>query len=90
MNFIDVKIVLDLLKQEFKNNFDYGENEQTKNGLKYINVMINKGEYWIEKFLFFDKQGNIIPNYDRQMEIKKQIKELQKELKKLQKPIDKS
>lgn len=85
MNFVNVKIVLDWLKQQFENNFDYCENEQTKTGLKNINVMIyDNDEGWIEKFLFFDKQGNIIPNYDKQIEIKKQIKELQKELKKLQ------
>jgi hypothetical protein len=86
MNFINIKIVLDWLKQQFENNFDYCENEQTKTGLKSIKVTIyDNDEGWIEKFLFFDKQGNVIPNYDKQIEIKKQIKELQKELKKLQK-----
>ena len=82
MNFINVKIVLDLLKQQFEDKFDYLENEQTKTGLKSINIMIyDNDEGWIEKFLFFDKQGNIIPNYDKQIEIKKKIKELQKEVK---------
>ena len=86
MNFIDVKIVLDWLKQQFEDDFDYCENEQTVNGLKSINVMIyDIDEGWVEKSMFFDKQGNYIPNYDKQIEIKKQIEELQKELKKLQK-----
>ena len=82
MNIKNVKEVFDWLAKNFEDNFYY---EQKENYLKTIIVSIyDEDEGWKSKTLYFDNQGNVIPNYARQKEIKQQIKQLQEELEKLQ------
>ena len=57
----------------------------TKDITTNIIISIYNEDYgWQDKALHFNKQGKNIPNYEKQIEIKRQIKELQKELEKLQ------
>lgn len=85
MNIENIKEVFDWLVKNYEDNFYY-EQKENCNGLTYIIVSIyDEDEGWKNKKLYFDNQGNVIPNYTKQMEIKQQIRKLQEELKKLQK-----
>ena len=85
MNIKEVKEVFNWLTKNFEDSFSYDEQENIITGMKTIEVsMYDDNNGWIENTLYFNKQGNIIPHYARQLELKEQIKELEKELKKLQ------
>ena len=85
MNIKNVKEVFDWLTKNYEYNFYY-EQKEDYNGLKHIIVSIfDEDEGWRNRKLYFDNQGNVIPNYTKQIEIKQQIKKLQEELKNLQK-----
>ena len=84
MNIKNIKEVLNLLVQSYndENIFDYTETVQ--DGVPTITIFIYNGdEGWQEKQIFFDKEGNYIPNYEKMRVIENKIKELQAELKKL-------
>ena len=84
MNIKNVKEVFDWLVKNYEDNFYYEQKKE--NYLNNIIVSIyDEDEGWKNKTLYFDNQGNVIPNYARQKEIKQQIKDLQNELEKLQK-----
>ena len=85
MNIKNIKEVFDWLAKNFEDNFYY-EQKENYEGLKNIIVSIyDEDEGWKSKTLYFNNQGNVIPNYARQKEIKQQIKQLQEELAKIQK-----
>lgn len=87
MNYKNVKKVLDWLTNNFE-SIDYEEKINTE-GLIQIEISVYDSiEGYTCQSIYFDKKGDIIPNYTRQIELKQQIKELQAELEKLQNNID--
>ena len=83
MNYENVKKVLDWLERNLE-TISYEERVNAE-GLIQIEVSTyDTIEGYDCKSMYFDKKGDIIPNYSRQIELKQQIKELQAELEKLQ------
>ena len=87
MNIENVKQIIKWLEKNFS-SFEY---EKGIDGNKeFIEISIysyddDEGEnVWETKKIYFDKQGNLIPNYEEKTKIKEQIKKLEKELKNLQ------
>lgn len=85
MNIKNVKEVFDWLAKNYEDNFYYEQEKKNRGELDNITVSIyDEDEGWKSKTLYFDSQGNAIPNYEKKLEIKRQIRELQEELKKLE------
>ena len=85
-NFIKV---FKWLKKEFFSIFDFDDVVENETTTKIVvSVYDEYEENWSTSSIYFDKLGNVIPNYKKVVETKNQIKILQEELKNLQKTID--
>ena len=87
MNIENVKQIIKWLEKNF-NGFEYEEG--IDGNKEFIEISIHgydddeEENIWETKKIYFDKQGNLIPNYEEMKKIKEQIKKLEEELKNLQ------
>ena len=70
------------LEKEFKDLFEY--ECFTIENMEKINVALYTEEGWETANAYFNKEGKLISQYEKQLEIKNKIKELQEELRELQ------
>lgn len=84
MKLKEVWKVLSWLGLHFQDNFNF-EKTEVGDGLTKVEISICDSEYgWESDSMYFNKEGDYINEYGKQLEIKRQIKQLQEELKKIQ------
>lgn len=76
--------ILKWIRKNFENyNFSV-EEHQILIGTEIKISMYDTNEGWEEHSLFFDKKGNMIINYEKIEELKKQLEKIQKQIKELE------
>lgn len=87
MNKKNIIEVLDLLKETFYISLSYNVFSKEKE-ITLIRITVDDEDWgWQCADLYFDKNGDIIPDYkeQKQLELKEKIKKLQEEIKELEK-----